>query len=476
MEELSKKDILTLIGENLTTIRRPGYKGFDEGTELEEMPEKPEDYPKMGPPDPTKPTKRSKGRVKTWTRLYETNEDGKVIDHVGWYRYDEQTEKATPIIFTCQWDELIAKHPDLIPKLKEKYGEVNLVEKDCPAYDTGLTRGNKGRLVIKPLPGEEGEVINIDGDGINPYDSDGNTKTTYTTEKIKRSLNQILKDELEGDDEFKNALKRASLPEILIMRDKHRNRYSEVNDKEITFQTQNINLYKSQKEFIRMTQQTVVKGQDPEFFSSEDYTPKKSHHMRRQYNKEYSNWSKTRFTQQGGYGKTPVFNLDRGDFPEEDFTVMVSSDLEVKGIARTDGEMTTGFVWELEYKVDYAKKSPTDRVARQIMKDEDVSVKLEVPVELSEPKDFDGKTEKGTNGKIEGGDKGNNHPLTDVNIVQGLKEILSQFKENMKGKKQLALAMKRARMSREDVRQMAQRNLNESEIRKIVKKTLNKTK
>ena len=29
MEELSKKDILTLIGENLTTIRRPGYKGFD---------------------------------------------------------------------------------------------------------------------------------------------------------------------------------------------------------------------------------------------------------------------------------------------------------------------------------------------------------------------------------------------------------------------------------------------------------------
>ena len=105
-----------------------------------------------------------------------------------------------------------------------------------------------------------------------------------------------------------------------------------------------------------------------------------------------------------------------------------------------------------------------------------VSIKLEVPVELSEPKDFDGKTEKGTNGKIEGGDKGNNHPLTDVNIVQGLKEILNQFKENMKGKKQLALAMKRARMSREDVRQMAQRNLNESEIRKIVKKTLNKTK
>lgn len=470
MEELSKKDILTLIGENLTTIRRPGYKGFDEGAELEEMPQDPKDYPTLGEPDPTKPTRRSKGVVKTWTRLYETNEDGKIIDHVGWYRYDEQTQKATPIIFTCQWDELVAKHPDLIPKLKEKYGEVNLVEKDCPAYDTGLTRNNKGTLVIKPIPGEEGEVINIDG---NP-DVPSEDKITYTTEKIKRTLNQTLKNELIKDEEFQNALKRASLPEILIMHPKHRNRYSEVNDKEITFQTHNINLYKSQKEFIKMTQQTVVKGQNPEFFSSEDYTPKKSHHMRRQYNKEYSNWSKTRFTQQGGYGKTPVFKLDRGDFPEEDFTVMVSSDLEIKGTARTDGEMTTGFVWELEYKVDYAKKSPTDRVARQIMTDEDVSIKLEVPVELSEPKDFDGKTERGTQGKIENGDRGSNHPLTDINITQGLKEILTQFKENIKGKKQLAMAMKRARMSREDVRQLAQRNLNESEIREIVKKTLNK--
>jgi len=36
MEELTKKDIITLLGENTTEIRHDGYKGFDEG-EVDEM-------------------------------------------------------------------------------------------------------------------------------------------------------------------------------------------------------------------------------------------------------------------------------------------------------------------------------------------------------------------------------------------------------------------------------------------------------
>ena len=142
MEELNKKDILTLIGENLTTIRRPGYKGFDESKELDEMPLRTDQLPKKEI-EPGKPTKKSKkivltldngeemtystsqsvikvdGENKTtvkvtqiqsgdvivddnrseqtvssvdqkeviapWTAMFETDNDGKPIEHVGWY-------------------------------------------------------------------------------------------------------------------------------------------------------------------------------------------------------------------------------------------------------------------------------------------------------------------------------------------------------------------------------------------------------
>ena len=152
---------------------------------------------------------------------------------------------------------------------------------------------------------------------------------------------------------------------------------------------------------------------------------------------------------------------------------MVSSDLEIKGIAQCEGEMTSGYRWELVYTVEYAKKLPTDRVARKIFKDEDVSINLFVDVDLSEEKDFDGKVDKEQDGKIVGGDTGDNHPLTDVNIVQGLREILDNFKKEMGGKKQFHLAAKRSQMTRQDV-DTADMRLNEEEIKDIIKKTINK--
>ena len=524
MEELSKKDILTLIGENLTTIRRPGYKGFDESKELDEMPLRPDQLPKKEI-EPGKPTKKSKKIVLTldngeemtfstsqsvikvdgenkntvkvtqiqpgdvivddnrseqtvssvdqkeviapWTAMFETDNDGKPIEHVGWYRYENG--EVTPIIFTCEWDELTEKHPDLVPKLKEKFGKVKLKEENCPSYKP------RGRDIggVKPIPGDDGEEVTFDNADQVP-DATG-SKTTYTREKINRTFNSILKDELVDDEDFVTTLKRISLPEIVILNPKHRNKYSEVNDKEITFQSHNINLYKTQEEFQNTTRKTVMRGRTPEYFESDEYNPKKSNSLRRQYNQGYSNWSKTRFTQQGGgYGKTPVFKLDRGDFPnEEDFSVMVSSDLEIKGIAQGEGEMTSGYRWELVYTVEYAKKLPTDRVARKIFKDEDVSINLFVDVYLSEEKDFDGKVDKGQKGEIVGGDTGDNHPLTDVNIVQGLKEILDNFKKEMSSKKQFQLAAKRAQMTRQDV-DTADMRLNEEEIKDIIKKTINK--
>ena len=465
MEELSKKDILTLIGENITSVRHSGYKGFDEGVELEEMPQKPENYPTMGPPDPTKPTKRSKGVVPTWTRLYETDEEGKIIDHVGWYRYGEETQKATPIIFTCEWDELVAKHPDLIPKLKEKFGEVKLVEKDCPAYDTGLTRSNKGGLVIKPIPGEEGSTIDIEGNPHNP------SETTYTREKIRRTFNVILKNKLESQEAV-DALKKLSLPRIVINNTKHRNDRSDVNDETIRFESHNVNLYDTQDAF-RQHVMSAIRTRD-----AEEIPDKGDRHLRRLYNKNYRNWDKTRFTNAAGYGKTPVFQLDSGDFPnEQTFEVMVSSDVKVigKAIEKNENDEVTKWGWEVSYLAEYAKKAPTDRVARK--RNKDLEIVKNVTVELSEPKKFDGKNETDDQGAIISGDRGENHPLTDVNISAGLEQVLDEFVNEIKNTNP-ASAVRKAIVSIADVggQRQPQIGLNEDKVRELVKKVIKENK
>ena len=468
MEELSKKDILTLIGENITSVRHSGYKGFDEGVELEEMPQKPEDYPTMGPPDPTTPTKRSKGVVPTWTRLYETDEEGKIIDHVGWYRYDEETQKATPIIFTCEWDELVAKHPDLVGKLKDKFGDVNLIEEECPAEIPGRRKTN---LVIKPIPGDYTEVVSIEGAPYNPYDEDGNIKTRYTREKIRRTFNVILKNKLESQEAV-DALKKLSLPRIVIHNTKHRNDRSDVNNETIRFESHNVNLYDTQDAF-RQHVMSAIRTRD-----AEEIPDKGDKHLRRLYNKNYRNWDKTRFTNAAGYGKTPVFKLDSGDFPnEQTFEVMVSSDVKVigKAIEKNENDEVTKWGWEVSYLAEYAKKAPTDRVARK--RNKDLEIVKNVTVELSEPKKFDGKTETDDQAAIIGGDRGENHPLTDVNISAGLEQVLDEFVNEIKNTNP-ASAVRKAIVNIADVggQRQPQIGLNEDKVRELVKKVIKENK
>ena len=469
MEELSKKDILTLIGENVTTVRHAGYTGFDEGVELEEMPQKPEDFPK-NVPDPTKPTKKSKGEIPKWTRLYETDETGKPVEHVGWYHYDSDQEKAIPVIFTCDWDEMVQQFPDLVGKLKDKFGEVKLINDVCPAYEPGRS---KSGLVILPIPGDEGSAIDIEA---NPYIESGD-KVKFTKEEINRTFNSILKDSLQDDEELVNGMKKLSLPKIIINDPKHRNRYSVQNNEEITFQSQNINLYETQKDFVQHVTNSVRTRDLEQIPNKEDK------HLRRVYNQLYSNWPKTRFTSSNNYGKTPVFQLDTGDFPnDQKFEVMVSSDITIKGKAKDKNENgeVTSWEWELDYLVEYAKKAPTDRVARKVIQDGEV--KKSVVVELSEPKVFDGKTEfegNKINGKIaDGSDTGKNHPLSDINIVEGLKQVINDFKEEILNTSPTT-SIRRAVTKIEDLggeRAIRQANLNEDMIRDLVKKIVKENK
>lgn len=467
MEELSKKDILTLIGENITSIRHSGYEGFDEGVELEEMPQDPKDFPSKIP-DPDKPTKKSRGELPKWTRLYALDSEGKPKEHVGWFGRNPETQASVPIIFTCEWEELVAKYPDLVPKLKEKFGSVNLVEDECRTHPL---RGDIDSYGIKPIPGSD-EVVKVTGTQYTPsVDDEGNFKTTYTREKINRVFNKVLENKLQSEDTT-NALKKLSLPKIVINDSQHRNSRSTVNDEEIRFESHNINLYEKQSEFVAHVV-NAVRNPDP------DTIPEKGdRHVRRIYNNVYSNWSRTRFTQSSGYGKTPVFQLDKGDFPnEQNFEVMVSADVKVigKALEKNENNEVLKWGWEITYLAEYAKKAPTDRVARKLNKDLEIS--KSVSVDLSEPKKFDGWNTTDDQGHIEDGDRGNNHPLTDVNIMGGLNQVLDDFINEIKNTNpQSAVVKAVTRVTDTGDQQRFQGNLNEDKIREIVKKVVSENK
>jgi hypothetical protein len=362
---------------------------------------------------------------------------------------------------------MIQRHPDLVSKLKEQFGEVKFANDVCPAYEPGRKKGN---LVIQPIPGDEGSTMDIEG---NPY-IPSEEKVTYTREKINRTFNGILKDEIQNDQDLINGLKKLSLPQIVIDDTKHRNSYSTVNNDEISFQSHNIHLYETQKQFIKDVT-TAVRTKDLDQIPTKD-----NKSLRRLYNTRYTNWSKTRFTQSSGYGKTPVFQLDQGDFPnDKTFEVMVSSDVKITGKSTNKNENgeVTQWQWDIEYLVEYAKKAPTDRVARKMIKDGEIN--KTVVVDLSEPKKFDGETELSDSGRIVGGDTGDQHPLTDINIVEGLKQVISEFKEELLSTNPTT-SIRRAVTKIEDLggeRALRTRpQLNEDDIRDLVKKTIRENK
>jgi len=467
MEELNKKDILTLIGENLTTIRHAGYAGPNESEDLDEMPR---DVTKIKrDSDPRRLNRRAKDPEDKkfppdWTPLYATDESGKPIEHVGFFKYNRETDEVLPIIFSCEWDELKERHPDLTTKIRNKYGDVKLTEAAC-GYDPPRTQEGKS-LSVKAIPGEGGEeVFTLDVDPFQiGFDDEGNFKTTKTTEKINRTFNSILKKEIQEDEELNNGLKKLSLPKIIIDDPKHRNRYSTTSDSEISFQSHNINLYETQKNFIKdvaMSARLRDLSKVPE---------KESKPLRRLYNTKYTNWSKTRFTSNSSYGKTPVFELDQGDFPNDrKFEVMVASDVKITGKSTEKNEEgeTTKWSWNITYLVEYAKKAPTDNIARKMIRDGEIDKTVEV--ELSEPKKFDGGSET---------DTGTNHPLTDINISAGLEQVIKDFKDELLSTNP-ADSIRRAVTKIEDLggeRNLRNAQMNESEIKKLVVKTIKENK
>lgn len=488
MEELTKKDILTILGENTTEIRHDGYKGFDEG-EVDEMartkykidPKTGEQrldpkWPKKGIPQP-KPSS-STHFSPMYSPPYGSEEEGDAPrEHVGFYYYETPESEPIPLIFTCEWDELVEREPRLVPMLKEKYGDVKLVNDNCPTDVKRTTAG--GTFKASAIPGEEGDDIDVEKDVIKKYGMVDDTIPTRT--KILNTLNSTL-NEFSSNPEIINTLKKLSLPPIITDNTQntsgpegrvfpHRNPYTPINNEEISFESHSIQTYPTQEEFLRHTTTSLRKPAD-----QIDMIPTSA--IRRKNTFKTRSWNPLIFTSSSNFGKTPVLNLNAYDYPEQDFEVMVISEIKVSGkaIQKNQNEEVEKWEWTLRYDVNYAKKLPGSDQARKLKND--AQIVKRVVVDLDTPQKFDGKTEmvgsSPTKIDREVSDFGPNHPLTDEKITNGLNDLLEQFKNDLKSTNP-NMSIQRALASFRDEGAMAfqeRPSLNEGMIEDLIHKFL----
>jgi hypothetical protein len=392
MKEISKETLITIIGENLTDNRHSSNTIQYEG-DLAEMPYRIPDKEKE--PNPEKP----------WQAMFDVDSEGKPVAHIGWYHHGQ------PVVFTCEIEEFKAKFPTAIERLKEKFGDVKWSERECLDYKP---RGQYKTTDIKPLPGDEGEEISV----LTPYEASGKSYTE--SERIKRELHPILQDELESDGKFTGFLLKASLPPLSIKDPKHIDRHSDVDNDTIIYSTHSINEYETQKEFLTAVTMRLT-GKETE-------TPSPSY-LARQFNKRYRNWEQSRRTEKRSYGKTEKYNLDRFGIPQTNNEVIVTSWFNLKGSNTEESEgMTSKYKWEVEYIVRYGKKSPDDQSVRKLQ--DDLKINKSIVVDLSEPKKFDNI----------------NSALSDINVREGLNQVLKDFKEELTSMNPQTIAIKKAAM------------------------------
>jgi len=512
MEELTKKDILVILGENLTDIRHSGYKTeYSEEGDIDEMAiekyktdpktgERVLNYPKWptgkkGIPNEKPERKRRAGAEYSAFRPmfyppYETEDKKEAEEHVGWY-YTPQGEdgngdfdKTTPIIFTCEWDELIERSPDLVQMLKDKYGKVKFVNDNCPT-DTSRSRSG-GTVVAGPIPGEEGEPEEFEKNSPKIFTTPEDEIEKNSTRNILRTqFNEVLKERIFRDVELRDQMKKLSLPPLFIKNSDnvygedrkqlqpHVNRFSVTNNELVEFATHSVQLYKTQNDFLQHT--TTSLRSEPKDIPDVVTTA-----VGRKYTPRYTPNSVTRLSQKGNFGKTEILGLDRYRIPEDDFEVLVNSDFDIKGEAINKDEEGNiiDWSWTINYKLVYGKRSPEDNRVRNTNTDAEINKK--VTVTLPQPTQFDGKYQVDRENMVNidkslDYDTGTKHPLTNETVLKGLETVLDEFKAELMSTNPNK-SVQRAISSIDKLGARAlrpqQTQMNEDEIRDFVKQTL----
>lgn len=269
------------------------------------------------------------------------DDEGNLIGHDMMINPNDPNSGRVNVIFTCDINEFIESHPDLVKKLKEQYGNIKWSSDTCPKYNPH--RNTKRQYF--PLPGEDD-------------DKDIARRTGFTgekysiSEKIKRTFNPIIREKLGNDSEegkaFNEVLARRSIPSLNIGDPKFEDRHQDVwtNDL-IKYRLLGFNLYESAQDFLKAVVARIA-GKETE--------KQTTTYLARQFNTQYRNWEETRKNDKRYEGKTPVFNLDTRGYSELNLDVSMKMLFEITGEKIGDNS----FTWTVSMLNKFGRKRPDE--------------------------------------------------------------------------------------------------------------------
>jgi hypothetical protein len=371
------------------------------------------------------------------------DDEGNLIGHD--MRVDPFDEKSprVNVVFTCDIQEFLNTHPDLVQKLKEQYGNIKWTDDKCPKYNP-----HKKKRDYKDFPGGEGGQGEIG----KRTARDASTGEKLTgSKRIKRTFMGLLRNYLTREgSEFNKELSKRSIPAIVLDDRKFFDRHNDTwtNDK-VIFRTTSFNTYESGQDFLQKVANRITgretEGQDTE-------------HLARQWNNIYRKWEDTKLASSTSLGKTDVFGLDVLGFKQGNFDVSMKMTLEIVG-----EKIGGSFVWKVVMVNKFGRKRPDETYIKGNLQ----PVELVPDGYLDEKKliatksvDLDPNDEFGPENTI----------MDNKEIVDGLVDVLKEFKELI-GRIPPKSALKFATIKRSDVEKVNEsfNNMIQNVIKEIKK-------
>jgi hypothetical protein len=357
---------------------------------------------------------------------------------------DYEGKGRVNVIFTCDIEEFIRKHPDLINELKTRYnGNIKWSTDNCPA----TPHKSKSR-VYYPLPDNED---NVDDIGRRPNQPSQNPRSPRNN--MLRIFNDIVYSEFGMEKskgiEFNKVLSKRSIPALITDDKKYEDAVfrKKTTTEKIMYRIQSMNTYETSQDFLK-TVVARVAGKETKIMNTT--------YLARQFNEKYNNWDETKKNDKKYEGKTDIFGLDRRGYDELNLDISMKTILEIIGEKLGDNS----FKWSINMINKFNRKrtdEPRIKTGKlqviTLLGDsylDDGSIRVENVVELDPNKEV-------------------NNPMDDVAVSEGLIQTIYDFKQKVESIDPKS-ALKLANVRRSDVERV------DESIMKITNNIMNSLK
>jgi hypothetical protein len=174
-------------------------------------------------------------------------------------------------------------------------------------------------------------------------------------------FNRLVEDIIEKDDELQKHLVLCSIPPIKDQKT-HVDRHTKFDNNSVSYTTHTFDAYPTQQDFLKSVVDRV-RGRIPENDTSG--------YMARLFNKNYSNWSLTKTSEEKYFGVTDIYGLNRYGFREDQINAMVSSIFSIKGQRMGN---SNGFTWTISLETKFGKKLQEEPKVKNLTRDKNIVV------------------------------------------------------------------------------------------------------